>query len=281
MTYLKMASTLDLTKNLLLCDTSYIVFFKYYSLVTWWKMAEKGDAITLKDNELPEEFKQKFYKTFMDMFKGWCKRYDVAPNNVVFARDCPRDEIWRNDIYPQYKATRAEKSRNFNGSIFQYMYDTVLNDLKKNHGCKEVCCPRLEADDCIAILVKYLRKDCNYIGKITIITNDNDYIQLHPYDVDLINLQHKSLYDRIPNVCTYLHLKQIMGDTSDNIPPIASKVGPKTAERYVQDHVLLQKQLSKEEVKERYDMNKKLIDFNEIPSGHVNALLLKLEALTR
>ena len=256
---------LDLTKNLLLCDTSYAVFFKFYSLVTWYKMSQRGDVESLLQEALPEDFLLKYHKCFLDMVNGWKDRFGVPYENIVFARDCSREHIWRNALFASYKSTRSEKNKSFNSSIFTYTYTNIIDALKKQHGCHEVCMDSLEADDCVAVMIKYLRTVKRYDGKITVITNDNDYIQLHKYNVSLMNLQGKSLYDRINDVENYLHLKQIMGDVSDAIPAIAPKVGPKTALKYVNDSDLLNKQLQKEEVRLRYQLNKKLVDFDEIP----------------
>lgn len=255
---------LDLSKNIVLCDTSYMVFYKYYALVTWYKMSERNME-DLQKPELPVDFLEKYKKTFLETVQSWSKKYNVPLQNIVFVRDCAREEIWRMALYPTYKSTRCDKKNTFNSAIFTYTYQTILPLLKEQHTIQHMCVPRLEADDCAALAVKFLRERCHYEKEITIITNDNDYVQLHKYNAQLINLQGKSLYDRIDDVGTYLHLKQIMGDVSDNIASIAPKVGPKTAMKYIKDAALLEKQLAKPDVYERYMLNKTLVDFDEIP----------------
>jgi 5'-3' exonuclease len=129
-----------------------------------------------------------------------------------------------------YKATRDEKSRNFNREVFAYTYQTLLPSLLEKYGFQMIGHRSLEADDVIAILTNMLL-DVENMPKtnICIITNDNDYIQLlnHPAlksnaNAQLVikNMQDKHLEER--TVCppdVYLEVKKILGDKSDNIPP--------------------------------------------------------------
>ena len=54
-----------MVNNYILIDTSYFIFYRYYALINWWKMAKK-DEPQLLDPFLSEEFVQKFRKTFID-----------------------------------------------------------------------------------------------------------------------------------------------------------------------------------------------------------------------
>ena len=56
-----------------------------------------------------------------------------------------------------------------------------------------------------------------------------------------------------------------MGDKSDDIPPLFKKCGPKTALKFFEDKNAFEQQLKRENAYERYEQNKKLVDFNEIP----------------
>jgi len=65
-----------------------------------------------------------------------------------------------------------------------------------------------------------------------------------------------------------------LGDKSDNILPIFKKCGPKTCEKYYLNKELFLNTLLKEEgAREKYQLNKKLIDFNEIPENLVKEFL--------
>jgi 5'-3' exonuclease len=122
----------------------------------------------------------------------------------------------------------------------------------------------LEADDLIAIFVSYMRG--KGLGTVlTIITNDNDYVQLYKHNVNIYNLQNKSLRDRITDVDTYLQHKIIVGDKSDNIKSVGKKIGEKTAQKMIDDPATYNKIMSQPGVQEQYDLNKTLIDFDNIP----------------
>ena len=56
--------------------------------------------------------------------------------------------------------------------------------------------------------------------------------------------------------------------------PIFKKCGPKTCEKYYENKELFLEALTKEsEAQEKYTLNKKIVDFNEIPETLVNEFL--------
>ena len=91
--------------------------------------------------------------------------------------------------------------------------------------------PKLEADDCIAVSVKYILEKYPQ-SKIYIITSDKDYLQLAEERVELYNLSYKKLTDQKSSSGDPkrdLFCKIVMGDPSDNIKSVLQKCGPKTA----------------------------------------------------
>ena len=58
-----------MSQNFLLIDGSYFVFFRYYALLNWFKLAKKEQII---DKEHPPyeniEFVEKFKKTFVSKY---------------------------------------------------------------------------------------------------------------------------------------------------------------------------------------------------------------------
>jgi 5'-3' exonuclease len=120
--------------------------------------------------------------------------------------------------------------------------------------------------------------DTVHITVITIITNDNDYIQLldnpaidaNKAIVYVKNLVNKDLLERVdysPRV--YLKVKTILGDKSDNIPSIISKCGDKTAFKLATDVDKLEKVLEESPAaKSQYMLNQLLIDFDNIPKSY-------------
>lgn len=248
----------------LFIDTSYFVFYRYFAVYQWLRRFKPDEVIdTTRILENPA-FIEKYAKTFEKTILDLMKKFKIHGQNVVFAKDCPRDCIWRMQHYPLYKATREDKSDTFNKEIFRYTYATLLPELASTHGFKDLEFDGLEADDIIALSVRKICKETPQ-SVVVVVTNDNDYVQLLEYDIILINLQQKMLQDRIDNPCTYLSRKVIMGDKSDNIPAIMKKCGEKTAERLIQDPIAMEKALQNPDTKRQYDLNKLLIDFTYIP----------------
>jgi 5'-3' exonuclease len=129
--------------------------------------------------------------------------------------------------------------------------------------------PNLEADDIIAIMKNMIRQKYPD-AKIYIIANDHDYLQLLDDNTEIINFQMKSLRENkkvFPEADKNLFYKIVLGDKSDCIPSVFSKCGPKTVEKYYNDPKELEKAFEKEgqKARERFERNKKIIAFTEIP----------------
>lgn len=205
----------DLKKPVLLFDFSYYIFYRYYAVRGWYNKAFEKDLV-VEDTIADEDFISKYDSTFEKTMLEFAKKYKVPLSNIIFARDCPREQIWRIAIYPEYKATRDDKASSFNGDIFKHTYNVLFPKLQKQYGIHYLYQDHLEADDIVAVVVDYIRNTLKSKTDITIVTNDNDYVQLYKYNVRIINLQKKHLYERIENVDTYLQIKIIIGKSNNN-----------------------------------------------------------------
>ena len=233
-------------------DGSYFCFYRYYSLLTWWKNAYPDETDILQDPYQNEKFVEKFKKTFVDNIQKIPNglKLDKSINPIIIVgKDCKRKNIWRNKHFPNYKANRANGPEDgfMGGPFFKMSYD---ENLFIKGGARAILKhPKLEADDCIAITVKYLLNiypTCN----IYIITSDKDYLQLAQERVHLYNLVFKKLTEQ--KSCTGdsncdLFCKILTGDISDNIPSVFPKCGPKTALKYFENRDLLEKKLQESE----------------------------------
>ena len=250
----------------LILDTSYIIFYRYYALLQWWKIA-KSDEELGNPNENPE-FIEKFDKTFIESINNIKKKLKINKQKicVIAARDCPRGEIWRNKLFNSYKENRVQDDTFMGGPFFKKVYNEGL--LEKAGTDYILKYNNLEADDIIALTKNYIEINKNIENSIYIITNDQDYLQLINENTFIYNLKFKELNStkksfKDPN--KDLLSKIILGDKSDNIPAVFPKCGIKTVEKYLNDNQLLQTDLDKYNVRDKFNFNKKIIDFNEIP----------------
>jgi 5'-3' exonuclease len=259
-------------------DTSYFVFHRFFATLRWYSLREPekielhvgGGTIT--DDP---DFMKAFFRFFEnDLKKLRHKHTYVAP--IWMACDCSRSDIWRCEIYPEYKATRIHGST-FDGGIFPKVYEylnaeaTRLNLIVLKHPC-------LEADDICYILYKHLE-----YSKLVIIANDNDYLQLCSDMVEVINKEGKYIKERGCGDASKDLLRKILtGDKSDNIPPICRGMGPKTADKLIA--------MTEEErnawihnkgdaAVAQYDINRRLVDMRHIPVNLITEVVANIDAV--
>lgn len=267
--------------EVIIIDGSYFVFHRYFALLSWWKYLNLNnkpenstkDLDDLDDLSNNSIFIDKFIKTFKSKINELEKKLNINKDSRVLkivAFDCPRKDIWRNSIFDKYKSTRNNNDNNIK-NIFKLTYN---KDLFINSGVHiKLYHPHLEADDCIAITTKYIHEKYPE-SNISIITSDMDYLQLANNKTHLIDLKFKDLTQKKkstndPN--KDLFYKILIGDKSDNIPPIFPKCGIKTAEKYYNNNELFQKKLHEcPDAKNQYIKNRELIDFNYIPNEYID-----------
>lgn len=277
-----------MNNDYLLVDLSFACFNKYYSTRKYYSLAKKEIDFSKYENvkDVPG-FIEQFKKSFIKDIENLKKKLKLKWENIYFAKDCPRKEIWRNELYQEYKSTRDEmhKKQNFNGGdIFIYTYNTLIPDLIKQHNCKLFSYPKAEADDVIAILTKYILKNTD--STVTIIANDNDYLQLLNERVKFCNLKLK--YKEIENNRIELLTKILVGDVSDNIKPCYIKkrlvfknnkdesfvkCSKKNISNIVNNVEFIEKLFNTESdlIKDKQHIkNQRLIDFNFIPENIIN-----------
>ena len=252
-------------------DGSYYCFYRYFALQQWWRNAYPEEPL---DNPYEnEKFVDKFKKTFVDNLEQIPKKLKIHKDPVkpvlIVGKDCKREHIWRNDLFKDYKANRANGPEDgfMGGPFFKMAYE---EELFQKGGAKAILKhPRLEADDCIALSVKYLVKKYPQC-RIFIITSDRDYLQLNAHNVHLYTLTYKNLADgktATGNAEDDLKIKILMGDTSDNIPSVFPKCGLKTAQKCIEDEEFFKKKMNINQLYyAQYELNEKLVSFDKIPS---------------
>jgi 5'-3' exonuclease len=252
--------------NIILIDSSYYVFHRYFATYRWFSF-QKID-VNVDDIINNEIFINAFYKHINNDIKKICKKWNTNKENIVFCLDCQRAEIWRNDIYNTYKATRAQKN-NFNKKIF-----SIFNEYIKLLDFKYISQDRLEGDDVIYLSQKMIKNQLELLKindiDIIIITNDNDFLQLVDAQVLVYNMQFKELVKRgYNNPKIDLLFKAIYGDKSDNIQKIGAGITKEKAlmlsnmqegerEKYIKDNGY----------EDKFRLNMMLISFENIPKEY-------------
>lgn len=251
-----------MTKHFVLLDLSYLIFHRYYAIIAWSRLTD--NVITDK-----EEFKSKFQKGFEAFLLKLKKTLDIQDfSDVIMAKDTNRNLIWRNNIFPDYKKNRDVSSKSLDTDVFSLIHEQVIPYIQNKYNIKQLYVQNAEADDLIAITCDYIQKEIPG-STITIIANDNDFVQLVPknacikiYNASFVNIVER--FDKV-TMSVYTEWKIIKGDKSDNIPSIGPKIGDKTALKLALCREALEKKLENSEINRQYNINKKLIDFNEIP----------------
>jgi len=288
------SSSLETTPTFIFIDGSYFIFHRFYSIMNWWKISNANANANASNTEKNEKTKQPFEITndFIEKYKKtFIEKVEEIPNklhllesnidvkskkkidssnkdkpNIYVARDCRRENIWRNQFYDSYKSTR----NNIDGdSISKLFAITYQEELFIKGGANMILQhTKLEADDCIAISVKHLLKKHENC-KIYIITSDKDYLQLVEPRVKIYNLAYKNIAEEkssFGDAKKNLFCKIVMGDSSDNITSVFAKCGPKTAIKCFIDPEYFESKLKKEDAYKKYELNRLLVDFNSIPN---------------
>jgi 5'-3' exonuclease len=267
-----------------LIDWSYI---RYMILFGAWKSYVADDLFGKYQpnpdyNPMDDANRSTFLPYLMDRFKQLMDKYD--PKKSIYIIDCHRKDVWRRDIYPEYKAQRDAKVHDWDRRDAIKALDNMLEYACLNLGCKRLATPRAECDDIIFVLSGKLLAKSKY--DIRIISSDHDLLQCHVHpritqvdgcDVP-VNFEryYKDGWERInnsTNINTFLLCKILQGDVSDNIPAIAPKIGMMTAIKLINNQDDLKKLMSDRKIKDAYIRNKQLIDMRNIPDDIHNAII--------
>tara|TARA_A100001015_G_scaffold267167_1_gene316973 strand:- start:679 stop:1578 length:900 start_codon:yes stop_codon:yes gene_type:complete len=285
------------SKTFILIDASYFIFYRFHALVQWWKFAKKDEPLGNPSEN--QEFITKFKTIFMDKCREIPKKLKCKDAKIIVAKDCPRKNIWRNKLFSlfdtyniiseeelhtqlnnidtiainnenvpdisSYKGGRKQDPIINAGPFFKIVYN---EELFQKAGITTILNhPELEADDCIALALRYYTSNAENQQHI-IIANDHDYLQLVSPTIRLINLKYREIPCENPEAA--LFMKCVQGDKSDNIKGIFKRCGKKTALVYYEDNTKFKKQLQKEPGSyKRYLINQRIINFKWIPEKFV------------
>ena len=248
-------------------DTSYLSFYRFFATKRWMQFAHPEIDLESIEWEKCEVFMNKYETMYMKSIQKFIREFNIPLHNVVFVKDCPRCDIWRNHLYKEYKGTREENNRNFTGGlVFKYTHMTILPSIEDKFKCKSIRIATAEADDVIAVCVRKIRDETPE-RKIIIITSDTDYVQLLDPNTEILTLRNSSLRTKSTgNRELDVFMKVLRGDKSDNIPACFKRIGEKRAIKYYNQPKLLQALFEKEpKAREQFELNQILVDFRNIP----------------
>lgn len=277
----------------LIVDTSYLAYHSMFS--AWNTFKEQYSDLCPEDKD--PDFDPAQHPEFTALLEQRFKRSVMtAPlkyhpfleeKNIIFAKDCPKKNIWRIQFYPEYKQERrdAKKSeRPFAFTLsFKYIYDNILPEFVEE-GSKVVGAACSEGDDVIATLVK------NKISKkFIILASDRDILQLSCDDVIMINVQgdHITFSNELDipeeelelcnfNGKSYIFIKALMGDKSDGIANVHKRCGKKTAIKYYFDRDLFKAKIAADaNIPNILQNNIQIMDFEYIPEDINDAIMEK------
>ena len=161
------------------------------------------------------------------------KLREEHPHDYSAAVFDPKGKTFRDDIYPEYKATRSATPEEL---VFQI---PLIRETVEALGWQCVVVDGFEADDVIGTLAEH----ASARGVKTMIsTGDKDLAQLVNDKVTLVNTMSNETLD-IPGVMEkfgvppdrIIDYLALMGDTVDNVPGV-DKVGPKTAAKWIAEY---------------------------------------------
>jgi hypothetical protein len=195
---------------------------------------------------------------------------------------------WRRDIFPQYKAKRAEgraeSDMNWD-AIFKFMRE-FQEDLVNVFPWRVVQANRAEADDVIASLVLYLQ-DADVCQEglfetsadLLIVSSDGDFGQLHKFsNVSQYSPMGKKMLPRQGK--DFLIEKVIRGDGGDGVPTILEADDFFVKETRTRAKAITQKVIDRiksgqmsEDEKKHLTRNLRMIDFNFIPEAIITDIV--------
>lgn len=264
----------------ILVDGSYFIIHRLFATLKWYKFKNPDlDEMACMEKE---EFMASVIKHTRDSITKIKKKWAAAASGkkrlakadwenvpMWFALDSPIGEVWRSAITTEYKGVREGLRTEFDPRCFAALHELLGQEVTLLRG------RALEADDVVAITHRQLREQ-GYTGLIVCITNDSDYLQLIDDNTRLFNLADQDIGTRSCG-CPQKDLlfKVLLGDKSDNIPAISSRIKPKKVKELAElgiEEIVEALGLTEEE-SGRMEHNRELVDFSRIPRELVDECL--------
>ena len=279
-----MPTKIDNSKPLILVDTSYTSFYRFFATIRWYSFAFAEEFKDLKTNNKydwskNQVFMEKYEKMYLESIIKLIKKKVFDNSNIIFCMDSPKESLWRTQLQCDYKGDRADLSLKHNFKpVFEYTYSTMIpNFITNNNNIYSLRVEKMEADDLIAIITMHLKEQSIYL-----VSGDEDFLQLGRDNLTFINYKVKKPFKLTEEeAIKALRIKFILGDSSDCIPSIFPKgVRSKKKDILESDEKLEEYLNSNPDARKQFEFNKKMIDFKNIPKALVTKVLSQYNKLS-
>ena len=276
--------------NLILVDASYTSFYRFFATLRWFSL-NQPDFFKEKKTDVKydwsqnEIFIEKYEKMYLESIVKLVGKKEFNNSKVIFCLDSPKNDLWRTKLMDTYKGDRADLSlKNNFKPTFKLTYDKFIPNLVEIYPGKifSIRVDKMEADDIIAVICKHLEK---IKIKIVLVSGDQDFLQLGRENLHFIDYKKKTFLSLNKDEAKEkLKDKILNGDCSDNICSIFPKdkkiLSLKDRKEIISDNTKLNKYLEENpDIKKKYELNQKLIDFDFIPVALAKSALSKFKKL--
>ena len=277
----KQVESLSQTQPIILVDTSYTSFYRFFATIRWFGFAYPEEFKELKGNnkydwKTNKTFIEKYEKMYLESIIKLVKKKVWDKSDVLFCMDSPKADLWRTQMQCDYKGDRVDLSLKTDFKpTFDYTYNTMIpNFIKTYPNIKSLRVEKMEADDLIAIICMELKS--KYPDRpIYLVSGDEDFLQLGQPKLTFVNYKVKKPFVLTEEEANKsLRNKFINGDVSDCIPSIFPKGKKIKKKEILESDAKLNEYLeSKSDAKKQYEFNKKMIDFRNIPKLYYNKVI--------
>jgi 5'-3' exonuclease len=268
------------TKNIILIDTSYTLFHRYFATLRWLSLANNDlykEHINDKDYNWQENpiFIEKYEKLYLESIGKLVGKRIFKDAIIIFCMDTPKEQVWRTEIKCDYKGDRFDMSKKTNfGPTFKYAYNTIIPNILKNDNRYKLRINKLEADDIIAVICKNLENQLD--TNIYLVSGDEDFLQLGRPNLFFVNFKNKKPRQlSVEEAQLALHKKVLLGDKSDCIKTIFPQKFPSKTKKTLVESIEAFNDFIKEkkDIETKYNENNKLINFNFIPENYKKLII--------
>ena len=267
---------IDKSRPLVLVDTSYTSFYRFFATIRWYSFAFAEEFKDLKTNNKydwskNQVFMEKYEKMYLDSIIKLVTKKVFNNSIIIFCMDSPKEHLWRTELQCDYKGDRADLSLKYNfKTTFNYTYETMIPKLlAQSESMFNIRVDKMEADDIIAIICMHL-KTHNSLQPIYLVSGDEDFLQLGRPNITFVNYKIKKPFVLDESeALKSLNKKFILGDSSDCIKGIFPK-GKRINKKEIMESEskLLEFLDMYPSAKIQYEFNKKMIDFKNIPNNY-------------